>query len=288
MVITGSGFQVGATVTFGGSAATAIVVASATSITCLTPAHAAGAVDVKVTNPDGGSATLTNGFLYLPHTWADTPLTHFSSPVKATDLEPHTHLVQQATTPGPTSRLISTPLPPLLIEVTGMDGPSLDLATGPIAGGTPVYLLGKNFIKGATVTFAGTAATGISVLDSSAIFCYTPPHALGVVAVVVTNPDTQSSTLSPGFTYVEANPVILALIPGEGTNAGGDTIRVHGTGLKSTIQITMGHVHQGVNPPTPPAYFAENALTTTFVDANNATVITPAHSKGTVDVEGKN
>lgn len=41
-------------VTFGGVAATAVVVTSATTITCVTPAHGAGAVDVVVTNATGG------------------------------------------------------------------------------------------------------------------------------------------------------------------------------------------------------------------------------------------
>jgi hypothetical protein len=37
---------------------------AATSITCSTPAHAGGAVDVVVTTP-GGSATSTGGFTYF-------------------------------------------------------------------------------------------------------------------------------------------------------------------------------------------------------------------------------
>lgn len=50
-------------VTFGGSAATSVVVVSATSVTCVTPAHAAGAVTVVVTD-DGGAITKTTFFTY--------------------------------------------------------------------------------------------------------------------------------------------------------------------------------------------------------------------------------
>jgi DNA-binding beta-propeller fold protein YncE len=65
IAITGTGFMSGATVTVGGIAATSVVVASATSITAVTPAHAAGAADVVVTVPGGLSGTLAGGFYYL-------------------------------------------------------------------------------------------------------------------------------------------------------------------------------------------------------------------------------
>ena len=63
VTITGTGFSGATAVTFGGTAATSFTVDSDTSITAITPAHAAGAVDVAVTAP-GGSASLTNGFTY--------------------------------------------------------------------------------------------------------------------------------------------------------------------------------------------------------------------------------
>src|SRR6202008_444350 len=64
VTITGTNFASGATVTFGGTAATNVVVVSGTQITATTPAHAAGAVTVTVTvNSQSGS--LTNGFTYV-------------------------------------------------------------------------------------------------------------------------------------------------------------------------------------------------------------------------------
>jgi IPT/TIG domain len=55
----------GASVTIGGTAATSITVVSPTQITATTPAHAAGAVNVVVTNADAQSATLASGFTYV-------------------------------------------------------------------------------------------------------------------------------------------------------------------------------------------------------------------------------
>jgi beta-lactamase superfamily II metal-dependent hydrolase len=66
VTIQGTGFQSGATVTFGGSAATNVVVVSSTTITAKTPAHAGGAVNVTVTNTDTSSGTLTNGYTFVP------------------------------------------------------------------------------------------------------------------------------------------------------------------------------------------------------------------------------
>jgi len=64
VTIGGTGFNAGAAVTFGGTAATSVVVVNATQITATTPAHAAGAVNVVVTNTDTSTGTLTNGFTY--------------------------------------------------------------------------------------------------------------------------------------------------------------------------------------------------------------------------------
>jgi hypothetical protein len=64
VTVNGTGFQSGATVNFGGTAATSVVVVSATKITAVAPAHTAGAVNVVVTNTDTGTGTLTNGYTY--------------------------------------------------------------------------------------------------------------------------------------------------------------------------------------------------------------------------------
>ena len=49
---------------FGGTAATSVAVVNGTTITASTPAHAAGAVNVVVTNTDTKNGTLTNGYTY--------------------------------------------------------------------------------------------------------------------------------------------------------------------------------------------------------------------------------
>jgi hypothetical protein len=63
VTITGTNFAAGAGVTFGGTAATNVVVVNGTTITATTPAHAAGAVTVAVT-VSGQSGSLLNGYTY--------------------------------------------------------------------------------------------------------------------------------------------------------------------------------------------------------------------------------
>ena len=64
VTLTGVGLTGATGVTFGGTAATSVNVVNSTTVTAVTPAHAAGAVDVVITTPSG-SATATNGYTYL-------------------------------------------------------------------------------------------------------------------------------------------------------------------------------------------------------------------------------
>ncbi len=74
--ISGTGFQLGATVTVGQAVATNVTVVNSTTITATTSLHAAGIVDVVVTNPGGTSSRLSGGYTYLP----DLPLSLTASP----------------------------------------------------------------------------------------------------------------------------------------------------------------------------------------------------------------
>jgi hypothetical protein len=83
VTITGTGFMGGAAVTFGGSGGTGVTVVSPAIITVTTPAHAAGAVDVVVTNADSQSGVLAGGFTYIT-----TPVTTPTTTVPTTAATP--------------------------------------------------------------------------------------------------------------------------------------------------------------------------------------------------------
>ncbi|MBX5480258.1 MAG: IPT/TIG domain-containing protein [Myxococcaceae bacterium] len=80
VTISGDNFAPGATVTFGGAPATAVVFQSSTTLVATTPSHAAGTVDVVVTNPDGQSATLKNAFTFQPAQPAISVITPAAGP----------------------------------------------------------------------------------------------------------------------------------------------------------------------------------------------------------------
>jgi alpha-tubulin suppressor-like RCC1 family protein/chitodextrinase len=67
VTITGTNLTGTTVVTFGGAAATAVTAVNATIVTCVTPAKAAGTVDVILTTP-GGQATKMASYMYVTGT----------------------------------------------------------------------------------------------------------------------------------------------------------------------------------------------------------------------------
>lgn len=190
VTITGTGFSAGARATFGGTAATSVVVSSATSITAVAPAHSAGVVDVVVTNLDNQAGTLAASYTYVA---AAAPTVTSASP-----------------------------------------------SSGTTGGGTPVTLTGTNFASGAAVTFGGTAASSIQFVSSTQLLAATPAKSAGAVAVVVTNPDTQTGTLASGYTYAAAAaPAVTSVSPKEGSFTGG-AVTITGTGFLAGATVSFG------------------------------------------------
>lgn len=66
VTISGSRFQAGARVFFGDTPASSVTLSNPQELIAVTDAHAAAIVDVTVTNPDGGTASVVNTFTYAP------------------------------------------------------------------------------------------------------------------------------------------------------------------------------------------------------------------------------
>jgi len=66
VAISGNRFQAGVKVSFGDTPASSVDFANPQMLFVRTDAHAAATVDVTVTNPDGGTARLVDGFRYAP------------------------------------------------------------------------------------------------------------------------------------------------------------------------------------------------------------------------------
>ena len=87
-------------------------------------------------------------------------------------------------------------------------------ASGAAAGGETVTLSGAGFLQGASVTFGGQAATAVTVYDSATLTAVTPAHALGSVAVAITNANGESVTLAKGFIYSAPQAISFNFIGG--------------------------------------------------------------------------
>jgi IPT/TIG domain-containing protein len=239
VTLTGTGFAAGATVTFGGTAATGVTVVNATTITATTPARAAGAVDVVVTNADGRSGVLTGGFTY---TAAGAPTISSVSPASGsvnggnTVTITGTNFIAGATVrfgsalgtsqtfvssttvradtpaaaaPGAVDVTVTLPGGASVTRTGGFTyvagAPtisSVSPTSGSLSGGTTVTITGTNFFSGATVRFGSAQGTNVTFVSSTTLRADTPAAASpGTVDVVVTLPSGASVTRTSGFTY---------------------------------------------------------------------------------------
>ncbi|MCI0342026.1 MAG: IPT/TIG domain-containing protein [Planctomycetales bacterium] len=273
VTLSGTGFQTGASVTFGGTAATSVTVLSAGTLTCVTPATGTpGAVSVTITNPDTQSATLTGGYTYVapPALSSISPTSGSSLGGTAVTLSGTSFqagatvlvgasLATSVAVTGTTTITCATPAGTGTVNVT-VTNPDTQSATltngyiyvapaptlasvapssGPTAGGTAVTLTGTGFLAGATVAVGGGAATSVSVVSGTTITCVTPAGSAGAANVVATNPDAQTATLSGGFTYV-APPVFSSVSPASGSASGGTAVTLSGTGFLPGATVLFG------------------------------------------------
>ena len=301
VTLSGSGFMGTTAVTFGGTAATSFTVNSDTSITAITPAHAAGSVAVAVTAP-GGSATLPGAFTYdlpvptltsvAPSNGPDaggTSVTLSGSGftgttgvtfggTAATSFTVNSDTSITATTPahaaGAVAVAITAPggsatLPgAFTFELPVPTLTSVSPSNGPDAGGTSVTLSGSGFTGTTVVTFGGTAATSFTVNSDSSITATTPAHAAGAVAVAITAPGG-SATLPGAFTFELPVPTLTSVSPSNGPDAGGTSVTLSGSGFTGTTAVTFGGT----------------AATSFTVNSDSSiTATTPAHAAGTVAV----
>jgi hypothetical protein len=182
VTITGTGFLAGAAVSLGGTAATGVTVASSTSITATTPAHAAGAVNVVVTNSDNQSGTLSSGYTYsgggggggISFVQVKAGVATSGSSVAVTYPAAQTagNLNVVAVMWGDTTSTVSS--------VTDSKGNAYTLAVGPTqnTGVTQSIYYAKNIVAGSntvTVTFKQSAAwPNVNVLEYSGLSTTSP------------------------------------------------------------------------------------------------------------------
>ncbi len=223
VTITGTNFISGTTVTFGGTAATNITIVSSTSITATTRAHAAGSVNVVVSNTNG-SNTLTNGFTYI------TSTTTISIAQKANSATPQSPTATvsvpylQAQNAGDLNLVVVgwNDTTATVASVKDSLGNSYSLAAGPVKGtrlAQAIYLA-KNILAGSntvTVTFSQAATfPDIRILEYKGLSTTAPVDE----TTGASGTSSGSATVSSGSATTNA---ATELIFGAGTTNGGFT-----------------------------------------------------------------
>ena len=311
VVISGSGFTADMTVTVGGKAATSVSVQSSSQIVATTPAGASGhAAVVKVADATHGSSfdgyssyfgygapavaalsqttgpasggndvTITgDGFVpgstvrfggqLSPSVYSDNTTSILAQvPAGASGTVDVT-----VASPGGTSTTTAsdqyTYVPPP--TVTG-----LSPASGPEAGGNPVFISGTNFTQNAMVWVGGFGVT-TTYISSTLLEITAPNWPAWAAQSYGPSPDVYVATLggysaaSPAaqYTFV-GSPVVTGVSPSGGPTGGGGTVIITGFNFLPQSVVTFGGV-----PATGVVVNSWNSITATA----------PPGVAGTVDV----
>ncbi|MBI1916709.1 MAG: IPT/TIG domain-containing protein [Planctomycetes bacterium] len=306
--ITGTNVVTATGVAFGDTPVYQYTINSNTSITALAPVHAAGTLDVTVTNRDGTSSPSTGS----PFTWTTT-----TSTPTVTSLSPSSGptgggtsvtitgtnftnvsgvffgtmaaasysvasatqitAVSPAAVAGATTVTVATAAgvssagigTTFTFNATAPTVTALSVSSGPTAGGTTVVLTGTNLNGATAVSFNGTAASSFSIDSPTQITATTAAGTAGSGYAVVTTPYGTSSTGTANqFTYVAA-PTVSGLSVTSGSTSGGTSVTITGTNFSGLVAASFGGVP---------------AATLSVTSSPSLTVTTPARGPGTVDV----
>jgi hypothetical protein len=300
VAVTGEGFTPGTTVTFASIPATDVTVLSGTQLTAVSPAHAAGAVDVAVTTREGTSLTETTDlFSYGPPTISTltpstgpetggTPVTIAGtgftpdatvifglSPAASVDVVSGTEII--ATSPsgaGAVDVIVqtpdgnSTPSPSSVFIFGGPAVTSLSPDTGPVTGGTYVTISGSLFTPDSTVQFGSVPSTSVTYISPSSIVALAPTLPAGSTDVTVTN-SVSTSPITIDDLFATGVPSVSSIEPDGGPITGGTTVTITGNGFVPDASVDFGFF-----PATNVTVDSETQITATA----------PAQAAGSKDV----
>lgn len=178
------------------------------------------------------------------------------------------------TTPGPVTLKAISPdgrtsiLPDAYTYLTTLRFDSISPSRVPTTGGVEVEILGEGFVEQTTVSFSGTSALRVEVIDTNRLRAITPPRARGFVDVRLTTPST--SIVAPSaLEYFE--PLRLDRVePASGPTAGGQRVTLYGQGINTQARVKLGGLDAQIEQIDP--------------NQNTITLTTPPHPSGLVDL----
>lgn len=279
VTLTGIGFTDDDTVLFGTTPGTSVNAnTDGTQLTVVTPAKAAGIVDITVTNGTS-STSLLQSFRFI----ADPTITDFSpknGPLQGGTIVTVTGtnffgdsdelivlfgtVAATSVSPAANGQSLTAVVPAMSgdndtvkVTVTTKAGTILSSADfeyrqqtitsvspqyGPVGGGNIVTITGTNLLGATEVKFGSNASPNIVSITNTVITAVAPAG-VGTVAVSVKIGDT-SVAKQDAYTYLTA-PSVTSITPNIGAIAGGTTVTITGTNLKAISKVEFG-----VNPGT--------------------------------------
>jgi microcystin-dependent protein len=264
VTITGLNFTDPASVHFGSTDATNVVVTSPTTITATSP-PGDKQVQVRVITASGSSHRINQQFEYLPAVDSLHPDSGLSAGGTAVTLKGKGFTGATSVLFG-TSAVVPTVVSDTEITATAPAGTGYVYVTvvtpsgtsvarpanqfgygawvskvtpdhGSPAGGTDVTIHGQNFGGTPIVNFGKTAATDVELVSANEITCVAPAGT-GIVEVTVSVDGAPSSQAYRG--YFRYAPSIDTMNPDRGMPAGGTPVLLTGTNFTKAATVTFG------------------------------------------------
>lgn len=137
---------------------------------------------------------------------------------------------------------------------------------GPVQGGTVITLTGTGFSGATTVRFGDQLVVPTSVTENQ-LTVVAPPHAAGVVHLLVTTPaGTSVEAVLDDYTYGAIAPQVLSVSPKFGPSSGGTVVTINGSGFSTAVGVAFG----------------DQVITPSFLSATQIVVTAPSHAAGLV------
>lgn len=139
---------------------------------------------------------------------------------------------------------------------------SLSSNFGTLQGGETISIFGQNFASDSKVYIGSRLATIVSITDTEIQIKTPSSSSANTVAVKVINPDSQSFTLTDGYTYLPAAVTITSLSTATGPITGGTSVTINGQNFTKNLTILVDG----------------QAVTYTYLSTSRIRIYTPAVS----------
>ncbi|KZS45797.1 hypothetical protein AWU65_07675 [Paenibacillus glucanolyticus] len=286
VLIKGDYFMPGASVFFDGNAA-AVSKNSATALEVISPAGALPtSVDIVVTNPDGSTISRDDAFTYIEgpeivsiepkvgaRTGGETVTLNgerFKEGMKVffnATLVPATFVSNNQITLV-TPKWVKADVVDITVENPNgqkdvmakgftYEDPNPEItsvspSSGPLSGGTMVYIKGSNLKSGAKLVWGGVEQNSYTYINSGEIRVKSPAwQTAGFVSLKIINPDGKEVVISNAFEYLAPpDPTLISVSPNSGLVSGGTTVTISGTNIPNGTKVFFNEIEvpiQSVN-----------------------------------------